>query len=961
MRTRSAIKYGGRTLVVLAILARVHDASAWDSLCWNVGQETSSTDPFMDPNFCRADKPSQCREGIASTRGRMLSEHTFITRLAMIQAGLQDYTVDSAFPAYWSVSDPAVDGSGGTYEPASAARAQVWVAPGASDQVVYRYMTIPELAQLPDHSYSLSDLLLGNEKCLPGNSPCRLSNQIDGQSLSATHNFKPHMGAVNSTHFGEQAHATYQLYHQIATLVAERCLAMRDAITDSDFVKDLKKQHFVVQKHPLEDEVIGQATPPAGGPLGPSDVVNEVRTCEREALVFEAIGSHFLADAWSSGHMWGRWGSPLFAGTEYGRSFAIASAMVAGMLHGARGAFDEYDVAICSSLPLEGSPLVYQTIPQNCSWGVLNLMNDQMCMPGPFYMPAPYPVLQNESWLSQTSTEFRYPDGRNPFGNVLFNTDTEGTNSLFAAAGDLYLLPCRSLGHRAVLDSDNPYLKAQRSKMLDCAARGFAEVYNAGPRTGTAGAPVPYSAGLSAAEDPLCWSQLVTNQSISLGWGFTGRRPLARVILGDPLADNLETLVNAVGTDVGTTQLEQLAHIVAARDPSGVQLAVSGLVPEGEHFLFQISNVKGAEIVRAYDDGIDRNGVDYYDGRYPEKWQSYFEGPVSCATDRDCSAGSYCATGFTGSHFCQPQETAIMSVYRHGETPAWCTTDSKAALEAAAVACHSSVETSVACNACVDAVLPHLRNACDDKTFLPASHQLSWDPIINDSDKTLFQLRSLCDVYDGQGITPGAVSPPRQIMPVYRLYDPANAASARSAALDFCKEGRKIYFADPHDSGVIKLNLQPGTAAAQDTHLYGPTEAWSFDDVETAYGCVVFNVCGTTTDPGYLNYVDEATDPRPTHVHTFKVHAAPIFEPDGKKHLAKLTPYQERELDFRAFQGPDCNVPAAHVTQRADGDDLALDWTVTKGQHDSICIRLKQNSYTVWSSSITSENGATCW
>jgi hypothetical protein len=87
----------------------------------------------------------------------------------------------------------------------------------------------------------------------------------------------------------------------------------------------------------------------------------------------------------------------------------------------------------------------------------------------------------------------------------------------------------------------------------------------------------------------------------------------------------------------------------------------------------------------------------------------------------------------------------------------------------------------------------------------------------------------------------------------------------------------------------------------------------------------------------------------------------PIIEPDGRVHIATLTADSTSDLDFRAFQGPSCLEPAKNVSlPRLEGHDLVIDWTITKGKPDSICVRTRQNNYTVWTSSLTSVN-ATCW
>src|SRR5262249_41834300 len=65
-----------------------------------------------------------------------------------------------------------------------------------------------------------------------------------------------------------------------------------------------------------------------------------VDACGQEAFVLEAIGHHFLQDAWSTGHMWERWGSPdLIDFTDLPQALLIA--MTSGLIHGARGVLQD--------------------------------------------------------------------------------------------------------------------------------------------------------------------------------------------------------------------------------------------------------------------------------------------------------------------------------------------------------------------------------------------------------------------------------------------------------------------------------------------------------------------------------------------------------------------------------------------------------------------------------------------
>jgi hypothetical protein len=180
-----------------------------------------------------------------------------------------------------------------------------------------RTMSAGEFSQLPDFGFALWDWVTGLETCpldpalpqpaAPG--PC--------------HDFTTHMGTVNSNHFLPQAQVFFAYYHQLALGRAAVCRTMKERLDQQ----------------------------------GP-DFQPFVEACRQQALVLEAIGHHFLQDAWSSGHMWERWGSPdLIDFTDLPRSLLVA--MTSGLIHGARGVLQEqarfvgYDVndALCAPGP----------------------------------------------------------------------------------------------------------------------------------------------------------------------------------------------------------------------------------------------------------------------------------------------------------------------------------------------------------------------------------------------------------------------------------------------------------------------------------------------------------------------------------------------------------------------------------------------------------------------------------
>ncbi|MCQ1547607.1 MAG: hypothetical protein NOF05_02005 [Candidatus Accumulibacter phosphatis] len=125
------------------------------------------------------------------------------------------------------------------------------------------------------------------------------------------HTFQFHLGLLNSTHFVPQSQNTFIYYHNLALTRAAECKRLSDSFQSSPLYTTAKS---------LLDEMSTE--------------------CEREALSLEAIGQHFLQDAWAIGHMWERWGYPTFAqfpaiNDSDRRMRALAVGLISGLIHGA--------------------------------------------------------------------------------------------------------------------------------------------------------------------------------------------------------------------------------------------------------------------------------------------------------------------------------------------------------------------------------------------------------------------------------------------------------------------------------------------------------------------------------------------------------------------------------------------------------------------------------------------------
>ncbi|OJT18034.1 hypothetical protein BO221_41815 [Archangium sp. Cb G35] len=388
-----------RGLLVSSVLLLSLPAAAWESVCYE------QKDPTKEVSEYPRGSGSSCAPAAGPNTARQrwvgeLDEHRQLWELTREKAGLPAGTSATARLRVFTSSQPLnVDGQTLTsllpVPFAETARVQV------------RAFTPGELAQLPDFSYALWDWATGHETCpLPG----------IGADATQCHDFATHMGPVNSNHFLPQAGRFYAHYHGLALARARECKAMKD--------------------------LLGAAAGRYGDYL---------RACETEALALEAVGHHYLQDAWSMGHMWQRWGSPELSDFPNEgaapRDRAVLIALASGLLHGARG--------------------VLQRLPEWTSYDV----NDALCAPHP-------------------SVEFVSPDG-----------------ARYPAIGDdyLHLLPPVGTGSTYAPQSE---------RLLSCAVSGMREVYAAaGENHGALGPPAEGLRTLEPT-GPECFGQRATNRAM---------------------------------------------------------------------------------------------------------------------------------------------------------------------------------------------------------------------------------------------------------------------------------------------------------------------------------------------------------------------------------------------------------------------------------------------------------------
>ncbi len=173
------------------------------------------------------------------------------------------------------------------------------------DGLVRRALPSPVMfAGLPDFSYTIYDWINRNRLCpaLPAHAKGR----------EHCHNFAWWLGAgLNASHFGTQATLNYRHLHGIALAQARRARRLRERL----------------QRHPDAFEAYA----------------DHVREAEYMALAYEGFAQHFLADRWSTGHMWERWGSGDYEGlasTDPDILFYVG--ILSGMIHGSESVLHAY-------------------------------------------------------------------------------------------------------------------------------------------------------------------------------------------------------------------------------------------------------------------------------------------------------------------------------------------------------------------------------------------------------------------------------------------------------------------------------------------------------------------------------------------------------------------------------------------------------------------------------------------
>ena len=458
-------------------------AFAWQSECFiNEGWSGVGEPPVCADGYQKAQKSWVVHDNGDPKRAGYYGEiafpeHAFIFEDAVQASGVPMKATDP-MGLSWSTANTVLPGELPLYS-----TDPVLGGPNAMN----RSIRAAEMTQLPDMSFSLWDWARGNEVC-------PLGDQIED---NLCHGFEAYLGGLNSSHFLPQSEGFYVWYHDLALQQAQYCAEMQYEVSLAD--RD-------------------------------GEFTSSLQACDQLALVLEGIAQHYLQDAWSSGHMWERWGSPNLGDwdmpgytpeEEIGRAMTIS--MQAGTMHGAKGVVE----------PLLGG-----------TW------DDPMCAPGP----------------GNNTTE--YIDGV--------------TGTKHKAIGDLFY---------DFAYNDASY-QPQMSALLSCSVMGLREVYDEsaqsfGPLESMDGF---VDSSRVPTNSKACFGQRVTNASLSLGVGIVGpggveiKKELA-LMLGAVSAakyvtkDSVDPSPWMAPATVENVALTALAMLVGAADPTGTTLSTMEHTP----------------------------------------------------------------------------------------------------------------------------------------------------------------------------------------------------------------------------------------------------------------------------------------------------------------------------------------------------------------------------------------------
>lgn len=330
---------------------------------------------------------------------------------------------------------------------------------------VTRSISLLELAQLPDFSNSLADWAMGNETCpIPGAEQA----YKNVHATEACHRFKNVMGAVNVTHFKPLNREMWRHYHRLALNKMDECAEL--ASIPSEFYAAWEDDFLLTE------------------PKVFSDANTEVHECERLAMAYEMFGQHFIQDAWSSGHMWMRWGHPRF--TDFPADVRLTEDDMS------------LDYPARNHQPRQALIAAMTGVTAGMIHGAKSVVLD---------------IAREKRWDSVLELEqFGFFDdplnGGTHNGKDVLWLDGLGGGGRQPGAGDLFWDPAIVTG--AAVQRQETFA-LQRERLLNCSAASMLDVYRrSGPRAH--GSELEVYQGLSTVspDSEQCWGQWVTNDAM---------------------------------------------------------------------------------------------------------------------------------------------------------------------------------------------------------------------------------------------------------------------------------------------------------------------------------------------------------------------------------------------------------------------------------------------------------------
>jgi hypothetical protein len=288
---------------------------------------------------------------------------------------------------------------------------------------------------------------------------------------------------------------------------------------------------------------------------------------------------------------------------------------------------------------------------------------------------------------------------------------------------------------------------------------------------------------------------------------------------------------------------------------------------------------------------VQNDRLGYLERHDASLWED--RGRMSCEVDGDCPAGQFCdgtQMSRSGSESmntpaCVPIEAAVLRAFRQGELPYWCAHEGADALALARDQCQQGGD----CEACVDLLIPHIRNGCGPEEF---------EPMRGGIDR-----RSLCELV---GVEENIV---------YAPYVNGDVNSLRSAARDLCT-GRA------GNDNLLTLT----STGMNDATVTPPAAAINVHDL--TFSSAGRYVCGGLAGSQWFR-VRHAEGMG--HVHEYGIRSTDVSR-----------------LEVKVYAGPACTAEVALPIRLEDrvGDDelndtIVISETVPDAVSQEICIRVR--------------------